>query len=271
MTVHAEAGSPVAVPATSPVVVASANTQGEWDDYVRAHPASTGYHLWSWRHVFERAFGHRTEYLIAYRERQVVGVLPLVVFRHFLFGRFAVSLPFVNYGGVVSDDEDTARALLTRATEIARDSGLAHVELRHQSRQFNELPCKQHKVAMTLPLEGSVDAAWGRLDRKVRNQVRKAEKSGLVAESGGRELLPAFYRVFAQNMRDLGTPVYSRRLFEEVFAGFPEAARVFLCGMSQRLLQPASPIVIGTASKYPGRRRLPPTGRCVRTTCCTGA
>lgn len=228
MTVHAEAGSPGAAPATSPVVVASANTQGEWDDYVRAHPASTGYHLWQWRYVFERAFGHRTEYLIGYRERQVVGVLPLVVFRHFLFGRFAVSLPFVNYGGVVADDEDAARALLTRATEIARDGRLAHVELRHQSRQFNELPCKQHKVGMTLSLPGSVEQAWTLLDRKVRNQVRKAKKSGLVAESGGRELIPQFYRVFAHNMRDLGTPVYSRALFEEVCEQFPEAARVFL-------------------------------------------
>ena len=128
----------------------------------------------------------------------------------------------------MSDDEEAARALLARATEIARDSGLAHVELRHRSRQFDELPCKQHKVGMTLSLAGSVDEAWTLLDRKVRNQVRKAEKSGLVVESGGRELIPQFYGVFAQNMRDLGTPVYSRALFEEVFEQFPEAARVFL-------------------------------------------
>lgn len=210
------------------VVVASADSQREWDEYVKAHAASTGYHLWAWRHVFERAFGHATEYLIARRQTDVVGVLPLVIFRHALFGRFAVSLPFVNYGGVVADDEPAARALLTRATEIASDRGLAHVELRHQASRFHELPSKQHKVAMTLALPATVDEAWARLDRKVRNQVRKAEKSGLIAEAGGRELVSAFYDVFAHNMRDLGTPVYSRRLFEEVFAEFPRATRVFV-------------------------------------------
>jgi FemAB-related protein (PEP-CTERM system-associated) len=215
-------------PSPAPIVVSRGDSEGEWDEFVQDHPAATGYHLWRWRHVFDRAFGLQTEYLIARRGSRVVGVLPLVLFRSMLFGRFAVSLPFVNYGGVVASDDDAARALLARATEVARAGRLAHVEMRHQSRAFEELPCKQHKVAMTLSLPSSADEAWAGLDRKVRNQIRKAEKSGLVVESGGAELVDAFYRVFAHNMRDLGTPVYSRRLFEQVFAQFPETARVFL-------------------------------------------
>jgi FemAB-related protein (PEP-CTERM system-associated) len=211
-----------------PVVVSPADDEGEWDAFVNAHTAASGYHLWRWRRVFERVFGHRTEYLIARRDREVSGILPLVLFRSALFGRFAVSLPFVNYGGVVADDAGTARALLGRAVEIARSHDAAHVELRHGSRRFDDLPWKQHKVAMTLPLPASADQAWSGLDRKVRNQIRKAEKNDLVVESGGTELIPFFYRVFAHNMRDLGTPVYSRRLFEEVFAQFPNQARVFL-------------------------------------------
>jgi FemAB-related protein (PEP-CTERM system-associated) len=218
----------IELPRVAPVSVSRADSEREWDDFVTQHPAATAYHTWRWRHIFHRAFNLQTEYLIARREGDVVGVLPLVVFRSWLFGRFAVSLPFVNYGGVIASDDDSARALLGRATDVARDAGLAHVELRHQSRRYPALPCKQHKVAMTLALPASIDEAWTGLDRKVRNQVRKAEKSGLTIESGGRDLIPDFYRVFAHNMRDLGTPVYSRRLFEEVCAEFPEAARVFL-------------------------------------------
>jgi FemAB-related protein (PEP-CTERM system-associated) len=209
-------------------VVSSAPSQQEWDDFVTPHPAASGYHLWRWRHVFDRVFALRTEYLLARRDNVVVGILPLVLFRSWLFGRFAVSLPFVNYGGVVANDEHAARALLDRAIEIAQDGALTHVELRHQARRFEPLACKQHKVAMMLRLPTSVEEAWTGLDRKVRNQVRKAEKCGLVTESGGRDLVPAFYRVFAHNMRDLGTPVYPRRLFEEVVAQFPETTRVFL-------------------------------------------
>ena len=78
-----------------------------------------------------------------------------------------------------------------------------------------DLPCRQHKVTMLLPLERGM---WERLDRKVRNQIRKAQKSDLTVERGGVELLAEFYAVFARNMRDLGTPVYSPRLFEEVLA-----------------------------------------------------
>jgi FemAB-related protein (PEP-CTERM system-associated) len=139
-----------------------------------------------------------------------------------------VSLPFVNYGGVVADDDGAARSLLNRARAIALDLGATHVELRHRSRRFDDLPFKQHKVAMTLALPSSNDEAWARLDRKVRNQIRKAEKSGLTVVSGGADFVAPFYRVFARNMRDLGTPVYTRRLFEEVLAQFPADTRVFL-------------------------------------------
>jgi FemAB-related protein (PEP-CTERM system-associated) len=69
---------------------------------------------------------------------------------------------------------------------------------------------------------------WERFDRKVRNQIRKAEKSGLTAEVGRAELLPDFYAVFARNMRDLGTPVYTRRLFDEVLRAFPDRTQVIV-------------------------------------------
>jgi FemAB-related protein (PEP-CTERM system-associated) len=40
--------------------------------------------------------------------------------------------------------------------------------------------------------------------------------------SGREELLDDFYSVFARNMRDLGTPVHSKRLFMTVLAAFGE-------------------------------------------------
>jgi FemAB-related protein (PEP-CTERM system-associated) len=79
---------------------------------------------------------------------------------------------------------------------------------------------------MMLALEADVTKAWDRLDRKVRNQVRKAQKSEMESVVGGRELLDEFYQIFAVNMRDLGTPVYGRAFFDRVLAEFPGAARV---------------------------------------------
>jgi FemAB-related protein (PEP-CTERM system-associated) len=81
---------------------------------------------------------------------------------------------------------------------------------------------------MELSLASTSEQQWQELDRKLRNQVRKAEKSGLTAEEGGIELLSAFYDVFARNMRDLGTPVYGIGFFREVLSALPDRSRV-LC------------------------------------------
>src|SRR4051812_41704483 len=217
------------VPAPPPALEIATNvSEREWDEFVGAHALASGYHLWRWRYVLERAFGREALYRAPRDRRCIVGVLPLVIFRSRLFGAFAVSLPFVNYGGVCARDSAVAGALVEYAGQIASGRKLADVELRHTGRQFDELPARQHKVGMWLTLERDAARAFERIDRKARNQVRKAEKSGLTARSGGLELLDRFYPVFARNMRDLGTPVYTKRLFAEVLSTFPDSARVFL-------------------------------------------
>jgi FemAB-related protein (PEP-CTERM system-associated) len=149
-----------------------------------------------------------------------------VITRSALFGRALSSLPYVNYGGVLAVSDEAASRLLDRAAAAAAAARLSYVLLRHRARRFPDLPARDHKVTMLLPLAETADALWQRLDRKVRNQVRKAEKSELVAESGGIELLDEFYAIFARNMRDLGTPVYGRALFAEMLAAFPGDARI---------------------------------------------
>ncbi len=199
----------------------------QWDAYVNGQPAATGYHLSGWAQVFRQAFGHDTRYLAAESGGSIVGILPLVVFKTPLLRRFTVSLPFVNYGGVVADTPEIERALMDAAVSGTKALKGEHFEMRHTRQRFPELPSKQHKVAMVLPLEPNEEAQWKALDRKIRNQARKAEKSQLRATSGGIELLDPFYDVFAHNMRDLGTPAYGQAWFHHILATFPERTRVF--------------------------------------------
>jgi serine/alanine adding enzyme len=205
------------------VSMATAADRAGWEQFVGARGDDAGYHAWDWQRVFEKAFGHRAVYLLARRGDQIAGVLPLVAIKSRLFGNTLTSLPFLNYGGVIASDEEAADALVAAAADKARDYHCSHVELRHVSAQFPGLPCKRHKVSMRVPLQTQL---WEGLDRKVRNQIRKAEKSGLEVQRGGEELVDDFYNVFARNMRDLGTPVYSRRLFVEVLRTFPERSRL---------------------------------------------
>jgi serine/alanine adding enzyme len=219
-----------AVPArvqASPIAVHSDPDPGRWNAYVARHPDASAYHAYAWRDVIAQAFGHETRYLTAESASGVVGVLPLVLFSSRVFGRFAVSLPFLNYGGVLADSETASSSLLEAAIREAERAGASHLELRHTRQVYPRLQPRRHKVAMVLALKPDVEAQWQALDRKLRNQVRKAEKSGLRAAHGGAELLQDFYTVFARNMRDLGTPVYGRRWFREVLAAFPDTTRVF--------------------------------------------
>ena len=216
---------------TDQVNVASDADQVEWDQYATAHPEAAGYHEWAWRSVFTEAFGHQPIYLIARDAGRVTGVLPLVFMNSFLFGRALISLPFLNYGGILADSDGAADALLGFATDLARDRGCRHVELRHKARRFQSLPCRQHKVTMLLPLAAGL---WERLDKKVRNQIRKAQKSGLVAHAGQAELIDDFYTVFSRNMRDLGTPVYAPGLFEQVLKTFPGRAMLHIVRLNDK-------------------------------------
>lgn len=200
----------------------------DWDAFVDAHPDGTVAHAYAWRGIFEDVLGHGSEYLAARRDGVVTGVLPLVKFRSRLFGRFVVSLPFLNNGGLVAQDEDSARSLLEEARRVGAAFKAAHIELRHRDRQLPDMPFRDHKVGMLLPLPRGSETCWNGLDRKVRNQVRKAQKSELESVSGGEPLLDEFYDVFSRNMRDLGTPVLSKRMFAEVLRRFPGRAAVFL-------------------------------------------
>ena len=243
--------SPDPAPTAPDVEITTSAPPELWDDFVRGNAGASRYHLWGWRRVFENTFGHETIYLAAQQAGVIAGVLPLVIFRSRLFGRFAVSLPFVDAGGVYAGDEHVAKLLVDRATTIAGEKRLSHVELRHVSRQRPDLPVREHKVGMSLPLVSDPAQAWALLDRKVRNQVRKAEKSGLVERRGGPELLDAFYEVFARNMRDLGTPVYPRAFFQHVVTTFADSATVFVVQHGDRVVAAAIGLVYGQTMVVP--------------------
>ena len=212
---------------SSPAVQVRENVNGvQWDAYVEGRPDASAYHRRGWLDLIGRAFGHEVRPLACTAGESISGVLPLVVMRSRLFGTFVVSLPFLNAGGVLADDGRSAEALVDAAIAIAGDRRADYLELRHTARRFPSLTERRHRVAMTLGLLDSTEQQWLALDRKIRNQVRKAEKSSLTAAQGGIELVTDFYQVFSRNMRDLGTPVFGRALFEEVFRTFPENSRV---------------------------------------------
>ncbi len=189
-----------------------------WDAYVQAAPEGTVCHLYGWREVIERAYRHRTFYLAATRGGDICGLLPLVLIQSRLFGRHLVSMPFMDYGGVVTLSGAAVRQqLIDTAIQLAQ-THRATLALRCGTDQDLTLPTWLDKLTMRIDLGTDVDALWKWLPSERRNRIRKGYKQGLETSFHGVEHLDAFYQIFATNMRDLGSPVHSRRFFHQMFA-----------------------------------------------------
>ncbi len=211
---------------TAVLDLADSAAMAAWKAYTAEKPEAFGYHDPVWLEIIREAFGHPVYPLAVYKDNAISGVLPLVLVASRLFGRFLVSMPFVNYGGTLADDDESAEALLEEASRLMRELKAESVELRYTTSYPSSLPARGHKVSLYLDLEASPDAMWRGFKDKVRNQVRKAQKNGLSVIHGGAELLDDFYKVFQVNMRALGTPVYGKKLFETVLEKLPEQCSI---------------------------------------------
>ena len=184
----------------------------------------------AWLNILHAAFGHDVYAVEATAAGATVGFLPLAFVSSLLFGRFLVSLPYLNTNGVVAASPAVRSRLIQRAAALADELGARYLELRHEEPVDDPALTARaaNKVHMRLPLPRSWEKLWKGFDPKVRNQVRKGEKGNFATRWGRFELLAGFYDVLCRNMRDLGTPVYGRRLFAEILAAFPTDAEICL-------------------------------------------
>ena len=203
-------------------------SSSDWDRYVQSNPSATLYHRWAWKTVIEKSLDHRTYYLAARSEGRIVGILPLVVLKSRLFGRFMVSMPYFNYGGLLCDHEQAEERLLQSAKEIGEGEKISFIELRHLEQRPALSSTKSHKVTMLLDLQEDEANQWKALGAKLRNQIRKAQKSGLEVHIGHTEYLSDFYHIFSVNMRRLGTPIYSKLFFRTILEEFRSCSNVLV-------------------------------------------
>lgn len=220
---------------SAPLNIHVLETGGErhWDAFVAQHPQATLYHLSSWRDLIRSVFGHESLYLYATRGAEMAGILPLIRLKSRLFGDYLVSMPYFNYGGSLTENSAVSQLLMDAAAERARELGCSHIEFR-DTEPRESWPARTDKVIMELPLPANAAALWSAFSPKLRAQIRKPQKEGAEFVRGGSELLPEFYVVFARNMRDLGTPVYSKSFFKAILDAFPKHASIALVRYKHR-------------------------------------
>ncbi len=224
----------------------------DWTEFLRSQSGVHHAFCWPWRRIIRETFGHSPKYLIARgADKAISGVLPLFHVKSVLFGSALVSVPYLNAGGILAMDSASTQALSDAATALAEDLQVDYLELRHRDTEVDEaleLVERKHKVSMSLKLAEDPEELFASFKPKLRSQIRRPSKSGITSVVDDSALvsekdIDAFYQVFAEHMRDLGTPVFPRNFFRLAKRYFGDSCRVITVWHDKRPV--AAGITIG--------------------------
>ncbi len=203
---------------TLTVKTLDAQAMDRWDAYVQRADRATFFHRAGWKTVLERAFGHNTYFLYAQDDGVIVGILPLAQVKSVLFGNTLSSLPFCVYGGIVADNEQVAQALRQEACRLADSLGVGALELRNREAGNSNWPVKDLYYTFRKAIDPDDEVNLKAIPNRQRAMVRKGMEEGLLSEWA--ETTERLFRVYAESVRNLGTPVFSAkylRILQEVF------------------------------------------------------
>jgi FemAB-related protein (PEP-CTERM system-associated) len=194
---------------------------------VTSLPDATFFHRAGWQRAVERTFGYRSRCLTARRGDRVVGVLPLFQVPTLPWGRALVSAPQAVYGGPAAEDPDGREALVRHARLLGERLGARYVEYRNRT-PLEGLPGKDLYVTFRRPILATSDENMAAIPRNQRRSIRIGLKSGLTSEVGREDLLDPFYTLYSHSVRNLGTPVFPRSLFENLLLEFETECRILV-------------------------------------------
>tara|TARA_B100001179_G_C18473666_1_gene352526 strand:- start:47 stop:754 length:708 start_codon:yes stop_codon:yes gene_type:complete len=185
------------------------------------------FHRPLWLQAIAHGTGNSARGLIAERGGRLAGWLPLSDVHSPLFGRALVSSGFGVGGGVLAARDDDARRLCRAAEELAGRLCAASVELRGGSAPADWTTISGKHANFAAELAADDEAQLLAIPRKARAEVRKGLKHDLTVTTGTAETdRAAHYAVYAQSVRNLGTPVFPRTLFDAVLDRFGDDADI---------------------------------------------
>src|SRR5260370_32208129 len=76
------------------VIVAGPKDSDRWQSFVNQHQMCFNYHRWPWKHVIEKQFRWQFFFLMAEKNGEVKGFLPLFGPKTRFFGNVFFSFPF---------------------------------------------------------------------------------------------------------------------------------------------------------------------------------
>lgn len=206
------------------------NERARIEAFVAAHADGTPFHRPAWLEAVAQGTGNEALALLAERGRELIGYLPLNCIHSPVFGRMLASSGFAVGGGALLSDGADSQELFASAEELALRLSVPEIELRGgplpEERDGWRTKRDSH-CGFIAPLAADDEAQLLAIPRKQRAEVRKSlEKPLEVAVGKGEAERAAHYAVYAESVRNLGTPVFPRSLFDAVLDRFGEHADI---------------------------------------------
>jgi FemAB-related protein (PEP-CTERM system-associated) len=200
-------------------------------NFVTAHADATPFHLPAWSIAVAQGCSQKPHYLVAEgADGALCGVLPLIEIASPLFGRAMVSSGFGVGGGVIADDASTAQVLVTAGWALAEQCRCPTMELRGGPPPGEGWVADDSTyLGFVRDLAADDEAELLAIPRKQRAEVRKALAGDLRISVGRNDRdLKHHYAIYAQSVRNLGTPVFPAQLFRAVLREFGESADILV-------------------------------------------
>jgi FemAB-related protein (PEP-CTERM system-associated) len=209
------------------------------DAFVRAHPEASPFHLTGWSRAVERGCGQKARYLAAEAgDGTLAALLPLSEIKSMLFGNALVSSGFAVGGGLLSVSESASQQLLDAALDYACSGKFPTIEIRGGAVSGDGWHIDTETyLGFARDLSDDDDAELLAIPRKQRAEVRKALGFDLTVETGTAQRdRDAHFEVYATSVRNLGTPVFPRALFNAMLDELGDEADILTVRQGHRAI-----------------------------------
>lgn len=239
----------------------TSSDMAQYQDFVESQHGATAYHNKAWGEAVASAYGFTPKYYALKHNDTIKAVIPCVLMKTLKGKLNLCSLPYCDLGGIIALDAQSEEQLTQQITQLAienkwgfeyRHSPLCTQALEDKNSTPHEQPAISDgtKVRMLYNLLDDVDEHMASFKPKLRSQIKKAIKNGVtsqVVKTPTPAHLNTFYKVFAANMRDLGSPVHSKKWFEAIFKTYGANAFLVLVYFKEQCVGGA--VVIHTSNK----------------------
>ena len=217
---------------TIAVRLASSTDLESWNDFLFDQEGVPPYSDFRWKEVLETVYGVKPRFLIASGPSgSVEGILPVYINKSLRGRRRLYSLN----RGLVASSVEAESALVDWIRQHWQELELSEAVISSRRKPQPEYGSCNSKSAIVLPLDTNPEETWKRLRAKTRNMIRRAEKTGLIAESGFANLRD-FYKIYSDRMLSLGVPIYGFDLFQNIAKSFPDDSELIVARLGDEII-----------------------------------